>query len=99
MSEIVQFSQRWPIFCSKTEDRGFLYFIFTKLVITGFLSTQDDSASGNWGLKDQILALRWVQDNIEYFGGDPKKVTIFGESAGSASVSYLVQSSLTKGKY
>ncbi|XP_026837124.1 venom carboxylesterase-6 isoform X1 [Drosophila erecta] len=48
----------------------------------GFLSTQDAVMSGNFGLKDQNLALRWVQRNIRFFGGDPQQVTIFGQSAG-----------------
>ncbi|XP_035910508.1 esterase 6-like [Anopheles stephensi] len=52
----------------------------------GFLSTGDAAASGNFGLKDQRLALRWVQQNIEAFGGDARLVTVMGHSAGGASV-------------
>jgi carboxylesterase type B len=49
---------------------------------TGFLSTEDDSASGNWGLHDQRLVLEWIKQNIDHFSGDPHKVTIFGQGAG-----------------
>lgn len=50
------------------------------------------------GLKDQQFALKWVQRNIALFGGDPAKVTIIGQSAGAASVTYQILSSGSKGK-
>ncbi|KAF7273186.1 hypothetical protein GWI33_014105 [Rhynchophorus ferrugineus] len=65
----------------------------------GFLSTGDSVIPGNVGMKDQLMALQWVQRNIKYFGGDPEKVTIFGQSAGAASVSYLLLSPLSKGLF
>ncbi|XP_073461785.1 fatty acyl-CoA hydrolase precursor, medium chain-like [Aquarana catesbeiana] len=71
-----------------------------RLGILGFLSTGDgQTASGNYGLLDQVAALRWVQENIRDFGGDPGSVTIFGESAGAVSVSALVLSPLGKGLF
>ena len=63
-----------------------------RLSTFGFLGGEamrdpSDNSTGNWGLQDQRRALRWVQRNIASFGGDPRRVTIFGESAGAGSVS------------
>uniref|UniRef100_A0A8C8R9K8 Carboxylic ester hydrolase n=1 Tax=Pelusios castaneus TaxID=367368 RepID=A0A8C8R9K8_9SAUR len=70
-----------------------------RLGIPGFFSTGDEHARGNWGFLDQVAALQWIQENIEHFGGDPGSVTIFGESAGGISVSFLVLSPLAKGLF
>ncbi|XP_036202744.1 liver carboxylesterase 1 [Myotis myotis] len=61
-----------------------------RLGIWGFFSTGDEHSRGNWGHLDQLAALRWVQENIANFGGDPGSVTIFGASAGAESVSVLL---------
>ncbi|XP_050513960.1 acetylcholinesterase isoform X2 [Diabrotica virgifera virgifera] len=65
----------------------------------GFLTTIDDNIPGNLGLKDQLLALQWVHDNINVFGGDPKQVTVGGESAGSMSAGFHLLSKLARGLY
>ncbi|XP_035317401.1 acylcarnitine hydrolase-like isoform X2 [Cricetulus griseus] len=67
--------------------------------VLGFFSTGDQHARGNWGYLDQVAALRWVQQNIAHFGGNPDQVTIFGESAGGTSVSTHVVSPMSKGLF
>lgn len=74
-----------------------------RLGIFGFFADADllaaDGTTGNYGLMDQIMALRWVQENIAAFGGDPGNVTLAGESAGSACVTALCTSPLARGLF
>uniref|UniRef100_A0A8C9QN32 Carboxylic ester hydrolase n=1 Tax=Spermophilus dauricus TaxID=99837 RepID=A0A8C9QN32_SPEDA len=70
-----------------------------RLGVLGFFSTGDQHATGNWGYLDQVAALRWVQQNIAHFGGNPDRVTIFGESAGGTSVSSHVVSPMSQGLF
>ncbi|XP_068190976.1 bile salt-activated lipase-like [Antennarius striatus] len=65
----------------------------------GFLSTGDSSLPGNYGLWDQHAAIAWVHRNIRSFGGDPDNITIFGESAGGASVSFQTLTPHNKGLF
>ena len=76
-----------------------------RLGVFGYLAHPELTAearprvSGNYGMLDQIAALRWVQQNITAFGGDPKRVTIAGQSAGASSVHNLIASPLAKGLF
>ncbi|XP_054426226.1 carboxylesterase 5A isoform X2 [Pteronotus mesoamericanus] len=70
-----------------------------RLGMFGFFNTGDRHALGNWAFMDQLAALTWVQENIKFFGGDPRSVTIFGESAGAISVSSLILSPLANGLF
>ncbi|XP_069103815.1 pyrethroid hydrolase Ces2e-like [Argopecten irradians] len=70
-----------------------------RLGVLGFFSTGDANARGNYGLWDQIEALKWVKSNIRNFGGNPDSVTLFGESAGAFSVSHLAIMPSNKGLF
>ncbi|XP_038048140.1 cholinesterase 1-like [Patiria miniata] len=70
-----------------------------RLGVFGFLSTDDEASPGNIAMLDNVMALKWVQQNIEAFGGDKQRVTIFGESAGAVNVGFLVLSEMAKGLF
>ncbi|MCP4663684.1 MAG: carboxylesterase family protein [bacterium] len=76
-----------------------------RLNVFGFLAhpalsrESPNGSSGNYGLLDQLAALRWVRRNVALFGGDPGRVTIFGESAGATDVAYLMASPLARGLF
>ena len=86
--------------------KGVIFVNFAyRLGIFGYYANEDLAAespngtTGNYGLLDQIAALKWVKENIASFGGDPENITIAGESAGSSSVNALCVSPLTEGLF
>ena len=76
-----------------------------RLGIFGWLShpelreQEGEDSSSNFGLLDQIMALKWIKENIQFFGGDPNNITIFGESAGGHNVTALFASPLAEGLF
>ena len=104
---LVSGSSREPMYDGKKlAERGVIVVsINYRLGVLGWLahpqlSTETgQKVSGNYGLLDQAMALYWVRDNIAAFGGDPKNVTIAGESAGALSVMYLMTSPIAKGLF
>ncbi|XP_065224411.1 esterase E4-like [Planococcus citri] len=70
-----------------------------RLGVLGFLNLGIPECAGNMGLKDQVMALKWIQQNIARFGGDPKNVMISGESAGGASVHFHLLSPMSRGLF
>ncbi|XP_041034768.1 neuroligin-4, X-linked-like isoform X4 [Carcharodon carcharias] len=70
-----------------------------RLGVLGFLSTGDMAAKGNYGLLDQIQALRWLSENIGFFGGDPMRITVFGSGAGASCVNLLILSHHSEGLF
>ena len=86
---------------SRLAQRGVVVVSFNYRVgVLGFMAHPEldrEGPSGNYGLQDQLAALRWVQANIACFGGDPNNVTVFGESAGAHAIGILIASPLARG--
>jgi para-nitrobenzyl esterase len=96
----------YPPFGPPLAAKGMVFVSFNyRLGALGFLAHPELSAesphhsSGNYGILDQIAALEWVQRNIARFGGDPRNVTVFGESAGATMICYLMASPLARGLF
>ncbi|XP_031331977.1 venom carboxylesterase-6-like [Photinus pyralis] len=78
---------------------GILVTVNYRLGALGFLSMEDEVLPGNNGMKDQSASLRWIKENIAYFGGNPDSITVTGLSAGGASTHYHYLSPLSKGLF
>ena len=90
-----EFARRGIVFVSINYRLG----VFGWFAHPGLSAESPEAVSGNYGLLDQIAALRWVQRNVAAFGGDPANVTAMGESAGALSVSYLLASPKARGLF
>ncbi len=73
--------------------------VFGFLALPTLTAESPNHTSGNYGIQDQLQALRWVQHNIHQFGGDPNNVTVFGESSGAGDIGYLLLSPLSRGLF
>ena len=90
-----EFAKRGVVFVSINYRLG----IFGWLAHPALSAESPQRVSGNYGLLDQVAALAWVRDNIRAFGGDPRQVTVMGESAGALSVTYLLTSPQGRGLF
>lgn len=95
----INFAKNGIVYCSIAYRTNVFGFLSTPALSEESRKENGRAASGNYGLMDQLLALRWIKDNIAAFGGDPDKITIMGESAGAISVAMLCQSPLAKGLF
>ena len=102
----IEGSQEWPPLGPTLAAHGVVVVTINyRLGVLGFLShpalTRESThhASGNYGLLDQMTALRWVQQNIDRFGGDPQRVTVFGASSGALDICDLMASPLANGLF
>ncbi len=82
---------------SRSTNPSFFSFFFLFFCQKGFLNLGLYECPGNVGLKDQLLALKWVKKNIKFFGGDPSNVTLFGQSSGAKSAYLHILSPLSRG--
>ncbi|ELU05538.1 hypothetical protein CAPTEDRAFT_228175 [Capitella teleta] len=89
-------SEQFPGHLIAAQENVIVVTLNYRLGVWGFLTSGDSTIPGNMGLMDQVLALRWVQDNIASFGGNPHKVTIFGQSAGGMSITLHMVSPKTR---
>lgn len=99
-----QFNQAYPPTCTSFPPKfeTNLSEFFHSVILDshpGFLSTDSRASPGNYGLKDIVQALRWIQENIRSFNGDPNKVTLWGHSAGAAAIHMLALNRKTEGLF